>query len=156
MKVNWACRAFDELSLPQLYEILALRQEVFVVEQTCYYQDADGKDQEALHVGGYTDGKLIAYTRILPRGISYPDYASIGRVLTAPSARGRGLGRPLMRFSLDSLYEAYGQQPVKISAQAHLQAFYGSLGFTGVGEGYLEDGIPHRAMVLLPHSGAIL
>ena len=131
-----------------LYDILALRQEVFVVEQTCYYLDADGKDQKALHVVGMQGEKLVAYTRVLDRGVSYPDYASIGRVVTAPAVRGQGLGRPLMRESLRALYALYGEQPVKISAQAHLQDFYGSLGYRGVGEVYEEDGIPHRGMVL--------
>jgi ElaA protein len=148
LDINWRHRAFGELSVDELYEIMALRQEVFVVEQTCWYQDADGNDQAAIHVGGYLDDKLVAYARLLPRGISYPDYASIGRVVTSPTVRGRGLGRPLMRYSLEVLFAAYGRQPVKISAQAHLQDFYGSLGFRGVGEEYLEDGIPHRGMVL--------
>jgi ElaA protein len=148
LDINWRHRAFGELSVDELYEIMALRQEVFVVEQTCWYLDADGNDQAAIHVGGYVDQKLVAYTRTLPRGISYSDYASIGRVVTSPTVRGRGLGRPLMRYSLDVFFAAYGRQPVKISAQAHLQDFYGSLGFRGVGEEYLEDGIPHRAMVL--------
>ncbi len=153
MAVEWKHYAFADLDVNLLYAILALRQEVFVVEQTCYYLDADGKDREALHVVGMQEGKLIAYTRVLARGGSYPDYASIGRVVTSPAVRGQGLGRPLMQESLRVLYAHYGEQPVKISAQAHLQDFYGSLGYRGVGEGYDEDGIPHRAMVLdLPAS----
>ena len=148
MTVEWKCYAFGELGVDLLYAILALRQEVFVVEQTCYYLDADGKDQGALHVVGLQDNEVVAYTRVLDRGVSYADYASIGRVVTSPSVRGQGLGRPLMVESLRVLYDRYGKQPVKISAQAHLQDFYGSLGFRGVGEGYDEDGIPHRAMVL--------
>ena len=130
---------------------MVLRQEVFVVEQTCWYLDADGKDQQALHLLGMVDGQIAAYTRILPKGESYQNYASIGRVITAPAFRGHGLGRPLMRESLRVLFDAYGPQAVKISAQAHLQDFYGSLGFEGVGEEYDEDGIPHRAMVLSVH-----
>nr|WP_256534260.1 GNAT family N-acetyltransferase [Lewinella sp. JB7] len=130
-----------------MYEILAVRQEVFVVEQTCYYLDADGKDQAALHVVGTIDGRLAAYTRVLDRGVSYADYASIGRVLTASFARGAGLGRPLMEYSREVLYHAFGPQSIKISAQAHLQKFYASLGYVGVGDIYDEDGIPHRAMI---------
>lgn len=150
MDITWQHYSFDALDVHLLYAILALRQEVFVVEQTCYYLDADGKDQQALHVVGTLDGRVVAYTRVLDRGVSYADYASIGRVVTAPSVRGRGLGRPLMQESLRVLYTHYGKQPIKISAQAHLQDFYGSLGYVGVGEGYEEDGIPHRAMVLIP------
>lgn len=120
-----------------------------MVEQTCWYLDADGKDQAAIHLVGMDNTrKIAAYSRILNRGISYKDHASIGRVITAPHARGQGLGRPLMEESLRVLRDVFGQQSVKISAQAHLQTFYGSLGFEGVGEQYDEDGIPHRAMVL--------
>ncbi len=149
MTVSWKHYTFEELSVHLLYAILALRQEVFVVEQTCWYLDADGKDQSALHLLGTDEtGAIVAYTRILDRGVSYPDYASIGRVITTPAARGHGLGRPLMQESLRVLYDRYGRQPVKIGAQAHLQPFYGSLGFVGVGDIYDEDGIPHRHMVL--------
>ncbi len=147
MPVSWTHYAFDELGVHLLYAIMALRQEVFVVEQTCWYLDADGLDQRALHLVGKQEDRVVAYTRILDRGVSYPDYASIGRVLTGPSVRGQGLGRPLMEESLRVLYAVYGNQPVKIGAQAHLEDFYGSLGFVGVGEVYDEDGIPHRAMV---------
>ena len=149
MPLTWNTYSFDELDVYLLYAILALRQEVFVVEQTCWYLDADGKDQAALHVVGTDDqDRVVAYTRVLPRGAAYVDYASIGRVITSPLVRGRGVGRPLMQQSIDALYAAWGSQPVKISAQAHLQDFYGSLGFAGVGEVYDEDGIPHRAMIL--------
>ncbi|WP_116126534.1 GNAT family N-acetyltransferase [Lewinella sp. IMCC34183] len=148
MSVTWKHYSFDELNVHLLYAIMVLRQRVFVVEQTCWYLDADGLDQAALHLLGTDDnGRLLAYTRILDRGVSYPDHASIGRVITAPEARGRGLGRPLMKESLTVLYATYGRQAVKIGAQAHLQDFYGSLGFVGVGEVYDEDGIPHRHMI---------
>ncbi len=146
--LHWQSYTFSQLTTDRLYAILRLRAEVFVVEQTCYYQDLDDKDQDSLHLCGYDpDGRLAAYARILDRGISYPDYASIGRVITAPFARGRGLGRPLMREAIRVLHATYGVQPVKISAQAHLQGYYGSVGFVGIGEIYDEDGIPHRAMV---------
>lgn len=148
MDLRWHHYTFEQLDVHLLYAILALRQEVFVVEQTCYYQDADGRDQAALHVVGILGDQLMAYTRVLDRGIAYPDYASIGRVVTSPAGRGRGWGRPLMQESLRVLYRHYGPQAVKISAQAHLQDFYGSLGFRPVGEGYEEDGIPHWGMVL--------
>jgi len=148
MPLTWQHYSFDELDTRLLYAILALRQEVFVVEQTCWYLDADGKDLEAVHVVGKRDGRVVAYTRLLDRGVSYDEYASIGRVLTAAEVRGQGLGRPLMEESIRVLYDRFGRQPIKISAQAHLQKFYGALGFRGVGEIYDEDGIPHRAMIL--------
>ncbi|PHI21056.1 GNAT family N-acetyltransferase [Lewinellaceae bacterium SD302] len=145
--IDWTTKSFQQLTVAELYELLALRAEVFVVEQDCVYQDLDGKDQESLHLLGYENGQLIAYARILDKGLSYPDYASIGRVVTSPAARGRAIGYELMREADHSLVANYGAQSVKISAQAHLQGFYGKLGYVGVGEEYLEDGIPHRAMV---------
>lgn len=151
MTIQYQCLTFDELSTTQLYALLALRQEVFIVEQHCPYLDADGQDQLAIHVLGHsTDGRLATYTRLLPAGISYEHYAAIGRVITAPFARGKGLGRPLMEVSLQKLREKWGNVPVKLSAQAHLQAYYGSVGFKPVGDIYLEDGIPHIGMVLNP------
>lgn len=148
MTLDYKTYAFTDLTADRLYAILRLRAAVFVVEQNCVYQDLDDKDQRALHLCAYApDGRLAAYTRLLDRGVSYPDYASVGRVVTAPFARGRGLGRPLMEHSVAALHRAFGVQPVKISAQAHLQKFYGSVGFRGIGPVYDEDGIPHRAMV---------
>ncbi|WP_020568940.1 GNAT family N-acetyltransferase [Neolewinella persica] len=151
MQLTWHHIHFPDLTITQLYAILRLRAEVFVVEQDCVYQDLDDKDQRAIHLLGTTeDGQLAAYTRIVDKGVSYPDYASIGRVITAPFARGKGLGRPLMEESIRGLVSHFGQQPIKIGAQAHLQKYYGSLGFIGVGEVYDEDGIPHRSMVYTP------
>jgi ElaA protein len=147
--LKFVAKTFAELTNDELYDLLKLRQAVFVVEQHCVYLDTDDLDQEAIHVLGFTAaGSLVACTRLLQRGVAYPDYAAIGRVVTGAEIRGRGQGRPLMRFSIEELYRRWGPQAIKISAQAHLQDFYGSVGFTGVGEGYLEDGIPHRAMIL--------
>lgn len=149
MELRYRPIPYPELSKAELYDLLRLRAEVFVVEQDCPYQDLDGKDQACIHLCGYSnDGQLAAYTRLVPKGISYPDYASIGRVITATFARGKGIGRPLMEASIYHLTAAFGQVPIKISAQAHLQDFYASVGFTGTGDIYDEDGIPHRAMVL--------
>lgn len=145
--IDWTIKSFQQLTVAELYELLALRAEVFVVEQDCVYQDLDGKDQASIHLTGYENGQLIAYARILDKGLSYPDYASIGRVVTSPIARGRAIGYELMREAYHALVATYGAQPVKISAQAHLQGFYSKLGYVGVGEEYLEDGIPHRAMI---------
>jgi len=148
MDITYRPVAYPALTKDQLYALLRLRAEVFVVEQDCPYQDLDDKDQTAIHLLGLTDdGRLAAYTRILDKGISYGEYASIGRVITAPFARGKGLGRQLMEESVRVLHQHYGQQPIKISAQAHLQAYYGSVGFRTVTEEYLEDGIPHVGMV---------
>ncbi len=148
MDINFTCLSFKQLSLRQLYELLALRIEVFVVEQNCPYQDVDGKDQQSMHLLGYSnEGALIAYVRLLPKGISYEDYPSIGRVVISKEARGKGLGRPLMLKAIEVLQEHFGKSPIKLSAQSHLQEYYQSLGFETVGDGYLEDGIPHIAMI---------
>jgi ElaA protein len=149
MNIKYECLPFKALSLEQLYTIMALRQEVFVVEQHCPYLDADGNDQVAHHLMGYDEqGRLATYVRILPVGVSYKNHASIGRVITAPFARGQRLGRPLMQTAIEQLSQLYGAAiPIKLSAQAHLQGYYGSVGFEAVGEMYLEDGIPHVGMV---------
>lgn len=146
---HFSCKKFSELTNLELYECLALRQEVFCVEQNCPYQDCDGKDLESWHLMGRdTSGKLICYTRLLPRGVSYADYPSIGRVVTAPSARGTGAGKILMEKSIELCHELFGQTPIKIGAQTYLLRFYESFGFASTGEEYLEDGIPHTKMVL--------
>ena len=145
---KFICKKFDELSLHELYEIMVLRQEVFVVEQDCPYLDADGKDPMAWHLMGFQEnGKLIAYTRLLPKGISYEKYPSIGRVVTSQSARGSGLGRELMEQSIGWMEELFPGEGIKIGAQCYLEKFYKSLGFEIVGEQYLEDGIPHYPML---------
>lgn len=147
--LNFVAKTFTELSNYELYDLLKLRQAVFVVEQNCIYLDTDDLDQKAIHVLGFTDdNELVACTRLLRKGIAYAAYPAIGRVITGARIRGKGQGRPLMGFSIQTLYDRFGPQPIKISAQAHLQAFYGSLGFVGHGATYLEDGIPHRAMIL--------
>lgn len=149
MEINFTCLSFQELSLSQLYDIMVLRQEVFVVEQDCPYLDADGKDQQSLHLMGYSnDGLLLAYARLLPKGLSYENYHAIGRVVTSPVARGQGHGRPLLEKAIFETKQSFGKGNIKLSAQAHLDKYYGSLGFEAVGEGYLEDGIPHIGMVL--------
>ena len=143
----WKLKAFNELTPYELYAILRLRSEVFIVEQNCPYLDEDNKDQKGYHLMGWKDDLLAAYTRLLPAGVSYPDMASIGRVITSPAARGLGIGRELMEVSINKLYELFGHKPIKIGAQLYLQKFYESLGFVQTDEGYLEDGIPHIEMV---------
>lgn len=142
------CLAFDQLSTAQLYEIMALRQAVFVVEQNCPYLDADGHDQVAFHLlCQHRDGTLVAYTRLFGPGSYYPGYASIGRVATADSVRGTGLGRNLLQESIRQIGLLFNSPGIKISAQSYLIKFYESFGFISVGEEYLEDGIPHISMI---------
>jgi ElaA protein len=143
------CLPFDELAPHVLYEILALRQEVFVVEQNCPYQDCDGKDLLSWHLMGRdASGKLICYTRLLPKGVSYENHVSIGRVVSAPEARGTGAGKILIKKSIQMCRQLFGQQPIKIGAQTYLLKFYEGFGFKSTGEEYLEDGIPHTKMIL--------
>jgi ElaA protein len=145
--MNWVLKKFDELSPPELYSILQLRNEVFVVEQNCVYQDADNKDKSSLHFMGWAGDKLVAYTRIIPPGIAYPEI-SLGRVVTSPSVRGSGTGRELMQRSIRLTEELFGKQPIRIGAQLYLKDFYTSLGFVQTSDTYLEDGIPHIEMLL--------
>lgn len=139
---------FDALTLRQLYDIMALRQEVFVVEQNCPYLDADGKDIPSWHLLGIDgDGLLVAYARLLPPGVSYEGYASIGRVVTSPARRGQSLGKQLVAEALAACRQLFADTPVQIGAQYYLLTFYQNFGFTVIGDTYLEDGIPHIHMV---------
>lgn len=149
MLLNWKLKSFDELSVHELYAILRLRSEVFVVEQHCVFLDMDDKDLQCYHLMGWKDGLLAAYTRLLPPGLAY-QYASIGRVVTSPAARGGGIGRELMQLSIDKTRELFGEVVIKIGAQLYLQKFYESLGFQQTGDIYLEDGIEHIEMLLQP------
>ncbi|NRB61561.1 MAG: GNAT family N-acetyltransferase [Saprospiraceae bacterium] len=143
-----ACLAFGDLNIYQLYQLMRLRQEVFVVEQECAYLDADGHDTKGWHVLGYDDSSsIVAYARILPSGTSYDDFLSIGRVLTQENARGNGYARLIMKKSIEFIEEQFGMQPIKLSAQSYLIEFYKTLGFQPIGTEYLEDGIPHMAMI---------
>lgn len=147
--LSFSCLPFDQLTPYELYDIMALRQEVFVVEQNCPYLDADGKDLHSWHLMGRdVQGKLICYTRLLPEGLSYDGYVSIGRVVSSPAARGAGAGKILIRRSIDMCRHLFGNQPIKIGAQTYLLKFYARFGFQSTGEEYLEDGIPHTKMTL--------
>lgn len=145
MQLQWTVKKFDDLTPHQLYAVLQLRNEVFVVEQDCVFQDADGKDQDCYHLMGFNENKLAAYTRLVPPGVIYPEI-SIGRVVTSPAVRRGGAGRLLMQKSIDSCYELFGVLPIKIGAQLYLQKFYESFGFRQISEVYLEDSIPHIYM----------
>ncbi len=140
-------KPFTELNTTELYNILKLRSEVFVVEQDCVYQDLDGKDQKALHVIGTKNNKVVAYSRIFKSG-DYFNVASIGRVVVAQDERRYGYGKVIMEASIQVVKQRLGETNIKISAQTYLKNFYNSLGFKEIGDGYLEDGIPHIAMIL--------
>ncbi len=140
---------FNALELHLLYDILRLRQEIFVVEQTCPYLDADGKDLESIHVTGINqDNKLVCYARIIPPGLSYPGFASIGRVICHQNYRKHGYGKFLMQKTIGKTMSLYPNFPIKIGAQSYLKKFYESLGFKDIGEPYIEDGIPHIIMTM--------
>lgn len=144
--ISWTLKKFEELTVTELYEILRLRTEVFVVEQDCVFQDMDNKDQHCYHLLGRKGDPLAAYSRIVPTGISYADAPSIGRVVTSPQARGEGLGRELMIQSINDLFRVYGESTIRIGAQLYLKKFYESLGFAQSSDIYDEDGIDHIEM----------
>jgi ElaA protein len=145
--VFWKCKSFDSLSARELYAIIRLRNEVFVVEQDCVFQDADDKDQECYHLAGYVGDKLAAYARLVPSGISYTTHISIGRVITAMPFRRASIGKALMEQAIEYCYRFFGEQPIKIGAQLYLKKFYEGFGFVQTSEVYDEDGIPHIEMI---------
>ncbi|MCG2459228.1 GNAT family N-acetyltransferase [Flavobacteriaceae bacterium F89] len=145
--MNLKYKEFEELTTQELYDILRLRSEVFVVEQHCVYQDLDGKDGKAVHVLGTKNGILVAYTRIFGPG-DYFKEAAIGRVLVKKKERKHGYGKIITAYSVNVIRDKFKSATIRISAQKYLEKFYSSLGFTTVGEGYLEDGIPHIAMFM--------
>lgn len=144
--LNIITKSFKELTTDELYAILQLRSEIFVVEQNCVYQDIDYQDQKALHVMGYKQEVLVAYTRLFQPG-DYFEYASIGRVLVKAGERHLKYGYDIMEASINTITERYKETKIKISAQTYLKRFYNNLGFIQVGEGYLEDDIPHIGMI---------
>ncbi|OLF50996.1 GNAT family N-acetyltransferase [Pseudomonas chlororaphis] len=147
MTIEWLCKHHTDLGKEQLYAILQLRTEVFVVEQKCAYQEVDGLDLEGdtCHLMAWDDDQLVAYLRLLDPNSQGGDVV-IGRVVIAPQARGQGLGHELMEHALKQAEKHWPQMPIYLSAQAHLQGYYGRYGFVVVGEEYLEDDIPHIGM----------
>lgn len=139
-------KKFNELTLYELYEIMQLRNEIFIVEQNCPYQDLDNKDFKATHILVYLDGKLVAYSRIFDVGIIFKE-ASIGRVITHKKVRSSGIGKLLMEKSIETIYELYGKQNIRIGAQYYAIPFYKKFNFVTEGEVYLEDGIKHIEMI---------
>ena len=144
--LNIYAKYFSELTTEELYALLQLRSEVFVVEQNCVYQDVDGKDQKALHILGYINKKIVAYTRCFKAG-DYFNEASIGRVVVKEKERQHQYGYDIMKASIQAINDFYNTSKIRISAQTYLKQFYNNLGFNEVGEIYLEDGIPHVNMI---------
>ena len=144
--MNWQIKTFEELTVAEVYAVLQLRAEIFVVEQDCPYQDVDGKDADSYHVLGGDSHWLEAYARIVKPGISYKEMA-IGRVVVKAHLRGTGAGKELMRQCHAFIDQELGAQPIRISAQSHLTHFYEQVGYVSTGKEYLEDGIPHTEMI---------
>lgn len=142
----WKIKSFDELSNIELYEILKARSEVFVVEQTCPFLDIDGKDSDCYHIYLEDKNEILAYARILPKGVAYKE-ASIGRVIVSINHRVHGYGRTLMSKSIEFIINNLHENEIKIQAQSYLCKFYGSLGFKPISDEYLEDDIPHVDMI---------
>ena len=147
-KIKWETKAFKDLSVDEYFEIIHLRTAIFVVEQDCPYQEVDEKDRESFHLYGKTEkGEIIAVTRILPKGLSY-DEVSIGRVAIKKEYRGKGIADELMIETIQFIENEFGKQAIRISAQEYLLNYYSKYGFKQVGEGYLEDNIPHIEMLI--------
>lgn len=147
--VRWTLSTFDDLKVRALYALLQLRGEVFVVEQSCVFQELDGSDFVAMHLQGSVDDELVAYARCFEPGVKYVE-ASIGRIVTRASHRGNGLGHALVERALATINELWGPQAIRIGAQARLATFYESHGFCDAGVPYIEDGIDHLEMLWHP------
>lgn len=144
-ELEWRVSRFEELSVAELYDILHLRCKIFIMEQDAPYQDADYKDQKAIHLHGYVDGVLVAYCRVFKAG-DYFDMASIGRVIVAQEYRKYGYGHDIMKKAVELEQSVFGETQIRLSAQHYLQKFYEGHGFARIGEVYLEDGLPHIRM----------
>jgi ElaA protein len=140
------CKPFAQLTPAELYDLLRLRSEVFVVEQQCVFLDMDNKDQQCHHLLLYQQGRLAAVARLLPAGLYYAE-TSIGRIVASPVVRGTGLGKELVSAAIAACYELFGAGPIKIGAQLYAKGFYETFGFVPVGEVYDEDGIDHIHML---------
>jgi len=147
--MSWILKPFDKLTPAELYGILQLRNEVFIVEQNCPYQDMDNKDLHSWHLMGMQNDKLLAYSRLLAPGISYSE-SSIGRVVSSPSARKTGMGKKLMQESINQIRNLFHTDTIRIGAQLYLKNFYESFEFIQLGDVYLEDNIPHIIMLRKP------
>ena len=144
--IHWKCKPFKQLSPGELYAILQLRNEVFVVEQNCVFQDADDKDQDSWHLMAWIDERLVGYTRLVPAGISYHE-VSIGRVVIFPKMRKSGIGKKIVEKSVDMINVLWEKQHIRIAAQLYLKKFYESFGFQQSSDVYMEDNIEHIEMI---------
>lgn len=150
MHLDWQTKFYTELNINEFHDIVALRLKAFVVEQNCSYLDLDGKDKKSYHLicrDGF--GKVVATARILPPGLSYPE-VSIGRVVIDEALRGKGVGHELMQHAMDFAKQEFGEVPIRISAQKHLEDYYSKHHFVSTGKEYLEDEIPHVEMLYTP------
>ena len=145
--LRWVTKTFAELTVNELYDILRLRSEVFIVEQKCIFLDVDNNDQKAFHTIGFIDDEVVATTRLFDNDIMYDGYQSIGRVVTATKYRGLSIGKALMQYSISECERLFGKGPIKIGAQLYLKKFYNEQGFEQSGEVYIEDEIDHIPMV---------
>jgi len=145
--LRWVTKTFAELTVDELYAILRLRSEVFVVEQNCIFLDLDNNDQKAFHTIGFLGEEVVATTRLFDKDIMYVGYQSIGRVVSSPKHRGLSIGKALMQYSISECERLFGKGPIKIGAQLYLKKFYNEQGFEQSGEVYLEDEIDHIPMI---------
>ncbi len=146
MPLTQICKAFEDLSPYEVYDMLRLRSDVFVVEQACVFLDQDNKDQHCAHILLYDAHELVATARLVPAGLSYPDAMSIGRIVTSSKVRGTGIGKKLLDIAIAACYQLYGTGTIKIGAQLYAKKFYENFGFVQSGEVYDEDGIAHMEM----------
>jgi len=144
--IVWKIKTFDEFTVPELYAVLKARIDVFVIEQNCPYPDLDNSDQKAVHIWAEENGDVLAYCRVFDKGIKY-DETSIGRVLTTEKARGKSLGKLLIKYAVETIENRFHTSEIRISAQDYLLKFYGGFGFKDTGKKYLEDDIPHTEMI---------
>ena len=147
MALSKICKHFNNLTNTELYDMLRLRSDVFVVEQTCIFLDLDDKDQQCYHVLFYDDQTIVASSRLVPQGVSYPEM-SIGRIVTSMAVRGTGVGKLLVDYSIEECRRLFGEGPIKIGAQLYAKKFYESFGFVQSSDVYDEDGIDHIKMIL--------
>ena len=148
--LRWVTKTFSELTVDELYDVLRLRSEVFIVEQKCIFLDIDNNDRKAFHTIGFIGDEVVATTRLFDKDIMYDGYQSIGRVVGSPRHRGLGIGKALMQYSISECERLFGKGPIKIGAQLYLKKFYSEQGFEQSGDMYLEDEIEHIPMILIP------
>lgn len=148
--LRWVTKIFSELTVDELYDVLRLRSEVFIVEQKCIFLDIDNNDRKAFHTIGFIGDEVVATTRLFDKDIMYDGYQSIGRVVGSPRHRGLGIGKALMQYSISECERLFGKGPIKIGAQLYLKKFYSEQGFEQSGDVYIEDEIEHIPMILTP------